>query len=239
MIGFKLAPNIIISAKGIDKSYWTKRSGQEIRSQQVLKKLSLEVYRGEILAIMGPSGVGKSTLLYILGSLDKPEAGQVELFIDGATYNYSNMSDDALSKLRNKEIGFVFQFHHLLPEFTALENVMIPAMIRGLSSKEASKEAENLLVEVNVENVKYQKPTELSGGEQQRVAIARALINRPKIIFADEPTGNLDVKNAENVLQLLESLQKKYSITFVIATHSPDVASIAGRRLQMLDGKIL
>jgi lipoprotein-releasing system ATP-binding protein len=234
-----LATDIIISAKEIDKSYITKSSDKAILSQQVLKKLSLELYRGELLAIMGPSGVGKSTLLYILGSLDKPDSGNIELYIDGINYNYSAMNDDALSRFRNKEIGFVFQFHHLLPEFTALENVMIPAMIKGSSYKEASIEAENLLVEVKVEIVRYKKPTELSGGEQQRVAIARALINQPKIIFADEPTGNLDAKNAENVLNILLNLQQKYSITFIITTHSQDVASIAERRLQMLDGRII
>lgn len=229
---------IIISAQGIDKTYWTKRSAQEGRSQQVLKKLSIEVYKGEFLAIMGPSGVGKSTLLYILGSLDKPDAGKVNLFIDGKSYDYTTMNDDALSKFRNKKIGFIFQFHHLLPEFTALENVMIPAMIGGASYKEALNRAEELLKEVNAESVRYQKPIELSGGEQQRVAIARALINNPAIILADEPTGNLDTKNAENILQLLKQLQSRYLITIIVATHSQDVANIASRRLQMLDGKI-
>lgn len=229
---------IIISAKAIDKSYWTKRSAQEGRSQQVLKKLSIEIYKGEFLAIMGPSGVGKSTLLYILGSLDKPDAGKVELFIDGVSYNFSTMNDEALSKLRNRKIGFVFQFHHLLPEFTALENVIIPAMIGGSSYREALSRAKELLKEVNADSVLYQKPMELSGGEQQRVAIARALINNPKIVLADEPTGNLDTKNAENILQLLKQLQSKYSITIIVATHSQDVASIASRRLQMLDGQI-
>ncbi len=205
----------------------------------VLKGLSLEITRGEFLAIVGPSGVGKSTLLHIIGSLDSPDSGEISYNFENKWTDIKSFSTDQLAEIRNKHIGFVFQFHHLLPEFTSIENVMIPAFIAGLSYKQAFKKAQSLLAEVGIENKSDNKPMELSGGEQQRVAIARALINNPAIVLADEPTGNLDTDNSKAVMELIQNLQKAYNLTFVVATHSGETASIADRVVKMSDGMIV
>jgi len=205
----------------------------------VLKGLSLEIIRGEFLAIVGPSGVGKSTLLHIIGSLDSPDSGEISYNLENNWTDIKSFSTDQLAELRNKHIGFVFQFHHLLPEFTSIENVMIPAFIAGLSYKQALSKAQSLLAEVGIEHKSDNKPMELSGGEQQRVAIARALINNPAIVLADEPTGNLDTDNSEAVMELIQNLQKAYNLTFVVATHSSETALIADRVVSMSDGLIV
>jgi len=187
---------------------------------------------------MGPSGAGKSTLLHILASFDIPDTGEVNLKINSKNHSYSMMDETKFTELRNKHIGFIFQFHHLLPEFTALENVMMPALIAGDNYQNALTKAKDLIKTVGIEKQSYQKPSELSGGEQQRTAIARALINNPSIIFADEPTGNLDKNNAYSILQLLQDLRRKYSKTFIVATHSYEIAKMAERILILGDGKI-
>ena len=227
--------NYIIKAENLKKSY-SKLSDKDV---PVLKGLSLEIKKGEFAAIMGPSGVGKSTLLHILGTLDKQDEGKIELIIDGMSYDYSVLKDEELSAVRNRNIGFIFQFHHLLPEFSALENAMMPALIAGNSFTVANAKAKELLQIVGVASRSDHKPSELSGGEQQRVAIARALINDPTLLIADEPTGNLDSKNADSVLELINNLIKQKSITFVVATHSINVADIAERILTMGDGLIV
>ena len=226
---------IVLKAENLVKSYSTK--AQKITP--VLKGVSLEIKRGEFVAIVGPSGVGKSTLLYLLGSLDYPNEGNIELYLNEKKINYSKLNQQDISALRNKSIGFVFQFHHLLPEFTAIENVMIPALIQNVSFSQAHQKALELIKIVGVEHRTEHKPMELSGGEQQRIAIARALINEPAIVLADEPTGNLDASNAKAVLELIQDLRKKYSLTFIVATHSQEVAGIAERILFMRDGKIV
>lgn len=225
----------ILKASKIEKSFSINRTNDT----SVLKSVSLEVNQGEFVALMGPSGVGKSTLLYILGSLDNPDKGEIELITSNKSYQYSKLNSDAIAEMRNKEIGFIFQYHHLLPEFTALENVMMPAMIAGTNQDNLKLKAKELLERVGVSHREEHKPMELSGGEQQRVAIARALINSPSIVFADEPTGNLDTQNSEKVLELIESIRQEYGLTFVVATHSLQVAEIADRVLQMKDGKII
>ncbi len=227
--------SIILKTQAVEKTYSTKTGKQT----QVLKGISIEVKQGEFLAIMGPSGVGKSTLLHLLGSLDNPDAGEIQYIYDGSTVNYKDMTDDNLALFRNKTIGFVFQFHHLMPEFTALENIMMPALIAGVSFGEAKRKAEELMEIVGVEARGSHKPMELSGGEQQRVAIARALINNPVLVLADEPTGNLDSGNSAAVLRLLKELKEKYNLTLIVATHSPDVAAICERTLMMGDGRIV
>lgn len=200
----------------------------------VLKDVSLTINNNEISVIVGASGAGKSTLLHILSGLDKPNKGEVE--IDGI--NIFNLSELEISKFRNKSIGFIFQFHHLLPEFTAEENIAIASMINGTSKKDAIKKSEELLSLVGLEERKNHLPAELSGGEQQRVAIARALINNPKIIFADEPTGNLDSKNSETVHQLFIDLKTKFGITVLMVTHNQDLVKLADRVLEMRDGQV-
>ena len=224
----------ILEAKNIWKSF--QKDGKN--KIEVLKGVSLEVFRGEFFCLMGPSGVGKTTLLHILGTPDKPDKGSVRYFLDGKEIETQNKSNDELAKLRNQKIGFVFQFHHLLPEFTALENVALPLIIAGEKEKVALAKAKDLLATVGFEQRFENKPAELSGGEQQRVAFARALINRPEIVFADEPTGNLDSKNTEQILDLISRLRKEFSITFVVATHSSKVASAAERIARMKDGVI-
>lgn len=213
----------MIHAKGIEKSFGTLK---------VLKGVSFEASKSEVVAIMGASGAGKSTLLQILGTLSAPDAGS--LIIDGI--DVLKIKGDAMAEFRNRKIGFVFQFHHLLPEFTALENVMIPALVAGRSRKDAESAAKNLLAELGLAERASHKPSELSGGEQQRVAIARALINRPAVVFADEPSGNLDSKTKEELHRLFFELRDKYGQTIVIVTHDPDLARMCDRSLYMVDG---
>lgn len=227
--------NIILKTENIEKSYST-RSGLYA---YVLKGISIEVNKGEFLAIMGPSGVGKSTLLHLIGSLDTPDKGNIMYYSGDNPVNYKDMPDDKLALFRNKTIGFVFQFHHLMPEFTALENVMMPALIAGAGFSEAKKKASGLMETVGVGTREKHKPMELSGGEQQRVAIARALINNPTIVLADEPTGNLDSANSKAVLDLLLYLKEEYNLTLIVATHSPEVAALCRRIIIMGDGKII
>ena len=213
----------MIKLEGITKSFG---------SLQVLKGIVLEINKGEIISIVGPSGAGKTTLLQIMGTLDEPDAGVVQ--IDGTMV--SRMKEKELSAFRNKNIGFVFQFHQLLPEFTALENVMIPALIAGVSSKEAHERAMKIL-DFMVDRASH-KPNELSGGEKQRVAVARALINDPAVILADEPSGSLDTHNKEDLHQLFFDLRDRLGQTFVIVTHDEGLAKITDRTVHIVDGMI-
>ena len=215
----------LITARNIHKSYG---------SLHVLNDVSVDIQREEIVAITGASGAGKSTLLHILGTLDRADSGT--LIIENT--EVLRLSDKKLSAFRNRNIGFVFQFHHLLPEFTALENICIPAFIAGEKKKEATDKAMELLTLLKIEARATHKPSELSGGEQQRVAIARALINNPAIVLADEPSGNLDSKNAHELHQLFFSLRENLKKTFVIVTHNPQLAQMSDRILDMTDGKI-
>ena len=216
----------MIQAKGIEKSFG---------DLKVLKGIDFNVSRSEVVSIMGASGAGKSTLLQILGTLSTPDAGS--LVIDGT--DVGRLKGDSLSEFRNRRIGFVFQFHHLLPEFTALENVMIPAFIAGRSRKDAEQAAKTLLSDLGLSERLEHKPSQLSGGEQQRVAIARALINNPAVLFADEPSGNLDSKTKEELHRLFFDLRDKYGQTIVIVTHDPDLAKMCDRSLFMVDGLFL
>ena len=204
-------------------------------SLQVLKGISLHINKGEIVSIVGPSGAGKTTLLQIMGTLDKPDQG--EIIIDGT--NVSSMNTKKLSDFRNRHIGFIFQFHQLLPEFTAIENIMIPAFIAGKSHREAKKMAEELLGFMGLTDRAMHKPNELSGGEKQRVAVARALINSPAVILADEPSGSLDTKNKEELHQLFFDLRDKFGQTFVIVTHDEELARITDRTIHLKDGQII
>lgn len=215
----------MIVAKQIHKSYG---------SLEILKGVDLHINTGEVVSIVGSSGAGKTTLLTILGTLDRPDSGQV--LINGQ--NVVELNDKKLAAFRNQNIGFVFQFHHLLPEFTALENICIPAFIAKKSKKEAEARALELLELFNLKDRATHKPSELSGGEQQRVAVARALINDPKVIFADEPSGNLDSKNANELHQLFFKLRDELKQTFVIVTHNNELAKMADRTLVMKDGRI-
>jgi lipoprotein-releasing system ATP-binding protein len=201
----------------------------------VLKGVDLEIKQGEIASIVGPSGSGKSTLLHILGTLDKPDKGEVS--VGGERLNFLN--EKRMAAFRNRHVGFVFQFHHLLPEFTALENVCIPGWMAGRSKKEVSDHALSLLQMLGLEGRIDNKPNQLSGGEQQRVAVARALINKPAIIFADEPTGNLDSANARELHQLFFTLRQQFNQTFLIVTHNEELAQMSDRLLHMKDGKIV
>lgn len=216
----------MIQAKGIEKSFGALR---------VLKGLDVSVNKSEVVAVMGASGAGKSTLLQILGTLSSPDGGS--LYIDGV--DVLALKGNALADFRNRRIGFVFQAHHLLPEFTALENVMIPAFIAGKSRKEVSADAKRLLEELGLGERLDHKPSELSGGEQQRVAIARALINSPAVLFADEPSGNLDTRTKEEIHNLFFRLRDKYGQTIVIVTHDPDLAKMCDRELNMVDGQFV
>lgn len=215
----------MIKLEGITKSFG---------SLQVLKGIDLEINKGEIVSIVGPSGAGKTTLLQIMGTLDEPDAGTVQ--IDGTVV--SRMKEKELSAFRNRNIGFVFQFHQLLPEFTALENVMIPALIAGVSSKEANDRATKILDFMGLVDRASHKPNELSGGEKQRVAVARALINDPAVILADEPSGSLDTHNKEDLHQLFFDLRDRLGQTFVIVTHDEGLAKITDRTVHMVDGMI-
>ena len=215
----------MIKLEGITKSFG---------SLQVLKGIDLEINKGEIVSIVGPSGAGKTTLLQIMGTLDEPDAGNVQ--IDGTVV--SRMKEKELSAFRNKNIGFVFQFHQLLPEFTALENVMIPAFIAGVSSKEANEHAIRILDFMGLAERAFHKPNELSGGEKQRVAVARALINDPAVILADEPSGSLDTHNKEDLHQLFFDLRERLGQTFVIVTHDEGLSKITDRTIHMVDGMI-
>ena len=201
---------------------------------QVLKGVSLEVERGEVISIVGPSGAGKTTLLQLIGTLDKPTAGKI--FFDGE--EVSQMNSKRLATFRNKHIGFVFQFHQLLPEFTALENIVIPALIAGRDRKEAEKEAFELLRIMNLEERTHHKPAEMSGGENQRIAVARALINHPDVILADEPSGSLDSHNKEELHKLFFDLRDKFGQTFIIVTHDETLAKLTDRTIRMVDGTI-
>lgn len=202
---------------------------------QVLKSVNILIKNKEIVSITGPSGAGKSTLLQLLGTLDEPNEGVVKYDeIDISGYNSNQMAN-----FRNNTIGFIFQFHHLLPEFSALENVCMPALIRGEKKNDAIQKAMDLLTKLDLKNRIHHKPNELSGGEQQRVAVARALINNPKVIFADEPSGNLDTENANELHRLFVQLRDELGQTFVIVTHNNELASMADRILEMKDGKII
>jgi lipoprotein-releasing system ATP-binding protein len=231
MVNRSTQNEILIKALNIKKSYLIENENR----LQVLKGISLEVYEGEILEIIGASGAGKSTLLHILGTIDRPDEGKI-FFKDR---DLLSMKDEELSHFRNKNIGFVFQFHHLLPEFTALENVVIPMMINGKTFDECKKRAIELLEYVGLKERSNHKPSELSGGELQRVAIARALANSPKIIFADEPTGNLDTQNSQNIIQLILNLNREFGQTFVIVTHNPELVKIAHRVMEIKDGALI
>jgi len=224
----------IITATNINKSF----SINKTHSNQVLHNISIGIEKEKITALMGASGVGKSTLLYILGTLENADTGEIILEINENKFQYSKCNDKEISKIRNRHIGFVFQFHHLLPEFTAFENILIPGLIMGKKQSEIEKKAIELMEKFSIQNIKNQKPSELSGGEQQRTAIARALINDPEIIFADEPTGNLDSVNTENVIQLIKQINLDLKTTFLIATHNEQIAIASDKIIRMKDGKI-
>ena len=218
-----------IDVDNLNKTFRT--PGRELH---ILKDISLEISNGEMVALMGPSGVGKSTLLHILGTLDRPTSGQVRY--EGN--DVFKLSNDDLAGFRRGSVGFVFQFHHLLPEFNTLENVMMPALISGMNRGEARRRATQLLEDVSLAERLLHKPGELSGGEQQRVAVARALMLDPRVVLADEPTGNLDTETGEDLFNLLLELNRK-GITFIIVTHNESLASLCGRIIKMKDGKVL
>ena len=213
----------------------TKEIRKSFGTLEVLKGIDLLVERGEVVSIVGPSGAGKTTLLQILGTLSRPSSGEIE--IDGEAVHA--LSDRQLSRFRNTKIGFVFQFHHLLPEFTALENVCIPGYIGGRDRREVEKRAAELLEMLGMEHRSSHKPAELSGGEQQRVAIARALINSPAVLLADEPSGNLDTKNREEIHRLFFTLRDTLGQTIVIVTHDGQLAAMSDRKIEMVDGQIV
>ena len=219
---------IILEAKNLAKRYETAGTAPV----EVFADLNVAVRKGELLALTGPSGCGKSTLLHLLGTLDRPTSGQI--FIEGV--DVATMNDKALSDFRNKRIGFIFQFHHLLPEFTALENVAMPALISGKSFKDVEERAKMLLSEVGLSSRIFHRPAALSGGESQRVAVARAFLMSPALVLADEPTGNLDIKNSELLFELITSLSRKLDQTFVIATHNLELAARADRVLHLEKG---
>jgi lipoprotein-releasing system ATP-binding protein len=217
---------MLLEVKDIHKAYG---------NLQVLKGVNLMVKHGEVVSIVGSSGAGKSTLLHIIGTIDKPDKG--ELILDGK--NPFSLNDTLLSKFRNEKIGFVFQFHHLLPEFTAIENVCIPLFLNGIKTKEANQRATYLLNKLGLSSRMQHKPGELSGGEQQRVAVARALINNPLVVLADEPSGNLDSQNARELHKLFFDLRNEFKQTFIIVTHNEELADMADRKLAMKDGRFV
>ena len=204
-------------------------------NKTVLNNVDLEIKKGEVVSIVGPSGAGKTTLLHILSTLDKADKTETYKLILNDK-EIVNLNDKEISKFRNSEIGFIFQFHELLPEFSAIENICIPAMIRGDKSKELQNRADDLLKSLDLIHIKDQYPSELSGGEQQRVAVARALINKPSILFADEPSGNLDSNSADNLHQLFFDLRDKLGLTIIIVTHNKKLADMADRKLNLMDG---
>ncbi|MCC6288262.1 MAG: ABC transporter ATP-binding protein [Chitinophagaceae bacterium] len=216
----------MLSAKNIVKSYG---------NLQVLKGVSLDIRRGEIVSIIGSSGAGKSTLLHIIGTLDQPDSGEIFL----GSERVDQLTGKKLASFRNKHMGFVFQFHHLLPEFTALENICIPGWLAGKKKKEVEARAKELLQTLGLKDRMENKPNALSGGEQQRIAVARSLINKPDIVFADEPTGNLDSKNARELHKLFVDLRNKHGQTFLIVTHNEELAQMSDRVLHMKDGKMI
>lgn len=216
----------MIDIKGVTKNFG---------ALEVLKGIDLHINKGEVVSIVGPSGAGKTTLLQIMGTLDQPDNGEV--VIDDV--NVNKLSTNKLSDFRNRHIGFVFQFHQLLPEFTAQENIMIPAFISGLSRSEARKRSMELLKFLGLEDRAKHKPAELSGGEKQRIAVARALINKPAVIMADEPSGSLDTKNKQELHQLFFDLRDKFGQTFVIVTHDESLAKLTDRTIHLKDGQIL
>lgn len=216
----------MISAKGIKKQFG---------NLEVLKGVNLKIEQGEVVSIVGPSGAGKTTLLQILGTLDKPNAGEVII----NNTHIQQLKEKELAKFRNENIGFVFQFHQLLPEFNALENVILPALIAGKNKRKSEERARDILKFLNLNNREHHKPAELSGGEKQRIAIARALINEPVVVFADEPTGSLDSKNQEELHKLFFRLRDEFKQTFVIVTHDLHLARLSDREIKMKDGIVM
>lgn len=215
---------MILKAENIQKSY---------DDLSILKGIDLEINQNEIVSIIGASGAGKTTLLQILGTLDKPSKGSLNI----AGTNPFTLNEKELSSFRNSALGFIFQFHQLLPEFTACENIMLPALIKGINKKEAKEQALELLIKVGLEDRAKHKPSELSGGEQQRTAVCRALINKPKIIFGDEPSGNLDTQSSRDLHELFFKLRDDFNQTFVLVTHNKELSAMADRALTMVDGK--
>jgi lipoprotein-releasing system ATP-binding protein len=215
---------MILKAENIQKSY---------DDLSILKGIDLEINQNEIVSIIGASGAGKTTLLQILGTLDKPSEGSLNI----AGTNPFTLNEKELSSFRNSALGFIFQFHQLLPEFTACENIMLPALIKGINKKEAKEQALELLIKVGLEDRAKHKPSELSGGEQQRAAVCRALINKPKIIFGDEPSGNLDTQSSRDLHELFFKLRDEFNQTFVLVTHNKELSAMADRALTMVDGK--
>lgn len=224
-----MTEDILLKAEGLCKSF-----SMDTDHLDVLRSVDLEVRKGEILAVTGPSGVGKSTLLHILGALDRPTRGRVMM----DSTDVFALSDERLASFRNRTIGFVFQFHHLLSDFTALENVMMPLLIEGQEREEAAEHAQAMLARVGLSARESHRPNELSGGEQQRVAVARALVSRPLVVLADEPAGNLDLANSKRLLDLVWELSSTLDQAFVIATHDMDLAGQATRRIRLSDGRI-
>ena len=216
----------MIKATNISKSFGKKK---------VLDNIDLNVEKGEIVSIVGPSGAGKTTLMNIIGTLDKPDSDNYSLLINKV--ETSKLMENEISKFRNTVLGFVFQFHELLPEFTAKENICIPAMIKGVQKKEYLEKSEILMDILNISQIMDQRPNELSGGEQQRVAVARALINQPKVLLADEPSGNLDSYNAKKLYELFFELRKKMDLTIITITHNKELSDLSDRKLRLIDGK--
>jgi lipoprotein-releasing system ATP-binding protein len=219
----------LITVRGLCKSFTN--GGARI---EVLKNLDFDLAAGETVAIVGPSGIGKSTLLHVVGTLDRPDSGEL-LFEGEDVFLYDDLK---LARFRNRSIGFVFQFHHLLPEFSALENAMMPALISGTAKQQATQAAEEILIRVGLKDRLYYRVAKLSGGEQQRVALARALVMKPAVLLADEPTGNLDKSNSEHVHSLLMELNQEFSMTLVVVTHNTELASFMSRRVTIVDGNL-
>lgn len=226
--------SLLVGVEGICKSFGT-RSGAPDDRIEILKNLDFHLREGETVAILGPSGIGKSTFLHILGTLDRPDRGTL-LFRDQDVLGFNS---EKLARFRNEFIGFVFQFHHLLPEFSALENALMPLLISGMNKKEAERGARALLERVGLKDRLHHRVNELSGGEQQRVALARALVLKPPLLLADEPTGNLDKRNSEQVHELLCELNREFGMTLVVVTHSAELAAYMSRRVTLVDGQLV